>query len=51
MLKTFLAALFDSILKMVKEIVREDGKASDAETEKDLRDRWAKSVNDKLRDD
>ena len=39
------------IMKMVKELVREDKKASNAETEKELRDRWAKSVNDKLRND
>lgn len=51
MLKPFFAALLESIMTMVKELVREDKKASNAETEKDLRDRWAKSVNDKLRND
>ena len=51
MIKAFFAALFETIAEVLKTIVREDKKGSDAETEKMLRDRWRDHVRDKLRDD
>ena len=51
MIKAFFAALFETIAKVVKDLVRENKKGQDAETEKDLRDRWDESVRDRLRDD
>ena len=51
MIKAFFAALFETIAEVIKTIVREDKKGQDAQTEKSLRDRWERSLRDRLRDD
>ena len=48
MLKAFFAALMETIAKVVKELIREDTKATDAETPKDIKKRWTESVHDRL---
>ena len=51
MIKAIFAALFETIAEVLKSIVREDKKGSDAETDKVLRDNWRNHIRDSLRDD
>jgi hypothetical protein len=46
----FFKALIDSIFGMVKDLIREDKKAIDADTPKDVKDRWDRHVRDSMRD-
>jgi hypothetical protein len=48
MLKAFFTALMETIAKVVKELIREDTTATDAETPKDTKKRWRESIRDKL---
>jgi hypothetical protein len=47
-MKAIFAALFETIAQIIKELIREDPVASDADTPKKLRDRWNRSVRDRL---
>ena len=47
-MKAIFAALFETIAKIIKELMREDPKASDADTPKELRDKWNRSVRRRL---
>lgn len=51
MIKAFFAALLETIAEVVKSLAREDMKGRDATTEKSIRNRWERSVRDRLRDD
>ena len=51
MIKALFAAFLETIAKIAKQLIREDKKASDAETEKELRDRWDDHLRNRMRDD
>jgi len=46
-----LAAFFDSLLKHLTRLLRQDKSATDATTPEDMRRRWDDYVRDSLRDD
>tara|TARA_R100000329_G_scaffold33351_5_gene31118 strand:+ start:1685 stop:1834 length:150 start_codon:yes stop_codon:yes gene_type:complete len=46
-----LAAFFDSLLKHLTQLLRQDKSATDATTPEDMRRRWNDHVRDSLRDD
>lgn len=50
-IKALFAAFLETIAKIAKQLIREDKKASDAETEKELRDRWDDHLRNRMRDD
>lgn len=50
-MKSIVAAIIEAISNIVTKLIREDKKASDADTPKDIKDRWDRHVRDQLRDD
>ena len=50
-IKALFAAFLETIAKIAKQLIREDKKAHDAETEKELRDRWDDHLRNRMRDD